>query len=154
MYGIEYYIETSIWNFLFVEDSPEKRSITIEFFKKMDERDIYVSQVVLDEIARTSEPRLSELSNAISSYQPEVLPAHPEILNIANEYIDRDIFTEKYRDDAVHIAYACYYGIDAIISWNFKHIVRLKTKREVKSINVILGLNTPNIVSPEEVLYG
>jgi len=37
--------------------------------------------------------------------------------------------------DTVHIAAASYYGTDAIVSWNFRHIVNLNTMKAIQSIS-------------------
>ena len=55
-------------------------------------------------------------------------------------------------DDAHHIAIASVNGIDAILSWNFEHIVKLKTKREVVGINMFMGYGPIDIYSPLEVV--
>jgi len=53
----------------------------------------------------------------------------------------------------MHIAIASVYGLDAIISWNFKHMVKLRTRREVKAVNLLLGYKEVEIISPQEVIY-
>lgn len=57
----------------------------------------------------------------------------------------------KYEDDAFHIAIATVNNMDAIISWNFKHIVKLKTKKEVAGLNLLMGYKEIDIYSPLEV---
>jgi len=42
--------------------------------------------------------------------------------------------------------------LEALASWNLRHIVNLRTKMMVKTINTELGYITPNIVRPDEVL--
>jgi len=53
---------------------------------------------------------------------------------------------------ALHIAMAVINGIEAIISWNFEHIVKLKTRIMVNGINRLLGYHEIEICSPEEVV--
>jgi len=60
--------------------------------------------------------------------------------------------TSKYEDDALHIAIASVNNLDVIVSWNYKHIVKLKTKREVTGINALLGYKEIEIYSPLEVI--
>jgi len=43
-------------------------------------------------------------------------------------------------------------GVDVILSWNFDHIVKLKTKREVVGINMLMGYGPIDIYSPLEVV--
>lgn len=49
------------------------------------------------------------------------------------------------------IAVASYNYLDVLISWNFEHIVKLKTKREVNVINVLLGYNQLEIIEPSMI---
>ena len=41
------YLETSVINFLFAEDAPEKMKITEEFFNIIDEYEVFISDIVL-----------------------------------------------------------------------------------------------------------
>ena len=48
-----------------------------------------------------------------------------EALKLAKAYVAAKVVTVKSQNDAIHVAYATIARVDAIISWNFKHIVRL-----------------------------
>jgi hypothetical protein len=51
-----FYLDTSVINFLFADDAPEKQEITIDFFDHYvlpQVYEVYVSAVVIDEISRT-----------------------------------------------------------------------------------------------------
>jgi hypothetical protein len=71
---------------------------------------------------------------------------------MADRYVEEGIIPERYRSDALHIAVAVINGIDAIVSWNFEHIVKLKTRVMVNGINRLLGYHEIEICSPEEVV--
>ncbi|MCL0057874.1 hypothetical protein M1N05_02255 [Dehalococcoidales bacterium] len=47
---------------------------------------------------------------------------------IAGEYIRHGAVPEGYPEDAYHIAIAVINGVDCLLSWNFKHIVRRRTR--------------------------
>lgn len=51
-------------------------------------------------------------------------------------------------EDAVHIAIATVNSMDILVSWNFRHIVNLKTKREINAINLLNGYGHLEIVEP------
>ena len=55
-------------------------------------------------------------------------------------------------DDALHIAVASVNNLDVIVNWNFTHIVKLKTRREVAVINTLMGYKPIEICSPQEVV--
>ena len=75
-----------------------------------------------------------------------------ECYELAYEYIKRGIIPSEYEDDPFHMAVASVNDLDAIISWNFKHIVKLKTKKEVSGINLLMGYKEIEIYSPREVI--
>ena len=43
-------------------------------------------------------------------------------------------FSDKYFDDALHIAIASVHRIDYLLSWNFKHIVKVRTRKLVSLV--------------------
>jgi hypothetical protein len=43
----------------------------------------------------------------------------------------------RYAEDAYHIAIADIHEMDFLLSWNFKHIVRRKTRDIVKMVNTL-----------------
>jgi hypothetical protein len=43
--------------------------------------------------------------------------------------------------------------VDAIVSWNFKHIVRLDRIKGYNQVNLSLGYGILTIVSPKEVQF-
>ena len=62
------------------------------------------------------------------------------------------IVSEKYRDDALHIAIATVIEVDVLVSWNFRHIVNLNRIQQFNSVNLREGYKILEIRSPEEVL--
>lgn len=147
------YLDTSVFNFLLIEDEPEKRKITEELFEKLpDFGEIYISDIVSLEVLESPSPIREELVEKINRYEPVLLAIDDEIRELADRYIEAGIVPAKYKDDALHIAVAVVNRLDVIISWNFDHIVKLKTKREVNGLNLMLGYKEIEIVSPEEVI--
>jgi hypothetical protein len=51
-----------------------------------------------------------------------------------------------------HIALATIAEVDALVSWNFRHIVRLDKIRLFNAVNVELGYRALSILSPREVI--
>ena len=61
------------------------------------------------------------------------------------------IFPEKYTSDANHVAIAVVHGIGYLASWNFRHLVKVNTRREVNLVNALEGYNPIEIVAPPEL---
>lgn len=75
-----------------------------------------------------------------------------EILELRNEYMKAKILGPEWIDDATHVAVATVARADAIISWNFKHIVRLDKMKAYNQVNLMNGYGILTIISPKEVL--
>ena len=77
-----------------------------------------------------------------------------EVLRIANQIIDMGILTPKSIDDCQHIATAVVHGCDCILSWNFKHIVNIKTIKGVRAITHLESYKDIDIMNPSVLLGG
>lgn len=80
-----------------------------------------------------------------------VLAITPKVVDLVAAYEARKILTPKYRADMRHIAVATIAAVDALVSWNFRHIVRLDKIRLFNAVNVESGYRVLNILSPREV---
>lgn len=151
---LKLYFDTSVFNFAFADDAPERKGITLKLFQevKVNKYDVYISTVVLREIREAQQDKAKKLIGLINEVQPYELVFDSDSYELAYEYIKRGIIPSKYEDDAFHIAVASVNDLDAIISWNFKHIVKLKTKKEVFGTNLLMGYKEIDIYSPMEVI--
>jgi hypothetical protein len=80
-----------------------------------------------------------------------VLPVTAVVVEMVEAYRSRHILPAKFAADMTHIALATLAEVDALVSWNFKHIVRLEKIRLFNAANVELGYRILNILSPREV---
>jgi hypothetical protein len=56
------------------------------------------------------------------------------------EYAKLDIVPEHYRNDLRHVAVATIARVDALVSWNFRHLVNIRTRRAVHGVNVRVSM--------------
>jgi hypothetical protein len=56
------------------------------------------------------------------------------------------------RPRAVHLAFACGYELDYLVTWNCAHIANAELRRRLMALNTTLGLQTPIICTPEELM--
>ena len=121
MKKIKYYLDTTIFNFVFADVESEKKEITKKLFRDLSviAEGIYVSSEVIREISRAPEPRRSELEGLVRETNPLLLEVDIETEELAERYVKEGIIPVKYRSDAIHIAVAVINGIEVIISWNF-----------------------------------
>ena len=148
------YLETSVWNFIFADDAPDKRDATKRFFKEIKEGryEIYISNLVYDEIADTRGPKREQLEQLIREYSPTQVASNEKVQELVGAYLESGVVPKGSEEDAFHIAYAVSHNLDVVVSWNLKHIVRLKTRMLVNGINKLLGYKEIEIVTPEEVI--
>lgn len=79
----------------------------------------------------------------------------PEALELVAAYEARAILGPRYRNDLLHIALATVAAVDVLVSWNFRHIVRLDRIQLFNEVNTALGRGALTIYSPREVTtYG
>jgi predicted nucleic acid-binding protein len=140
---LKIYLDTSVPNFLFADDSPEKKEITFDFFDNFIKPGIYnsyVSPVVIAEIEDTNNSKKrADLLEIIENYPIELLEYNDseaiEIQELAEKYIEHKIIPEKKLADALHIAICVVKGIDFLVSWNYKHLANVNREHKVKILN-------------------
>ncbi len=154
MRKLKLYLETSVWNFYFADDAPEKKEITLQFFEKVKngEFDIYISDIIFREFARAPQEKEALLLNLIEKYKPKELEVNEEVLELAEKYIKEAAMPERAIDDSRHAAVATVYEIDALISWNLKHLANLRRMECINGINLKEGYSKRlEIITPMEV---
>lgn len=153
MKKIRCYLDTSVLNFFFAEDDIVRRNITVKFFDQLHiiADQVCISDEVTKEINQAPEPIRSQLMGLIGKTEPLLLEFDIEAEELAERYIREGIIPERHKSDAIHIAVATVNGIEVIVSWNFQHIVKLKTKTMVNGVNRLLGYREIEICSPEEM---
>ncbi len=87
----------------------------------------------------------------ILSYNSLYLEIDDSTITLAEYYQKRNVLTEKFFNDGLHIALATINRIDMLVSWNFKHIVHFDKIRLFNSINIEIGYKPIEIYSPREV---
>jgi len=71
---------------------------------------------------------------------------------LAQQYLRQGAIPKKSDEDARHVAIATIHHMDAVVSWNFRHLVNVRRIRRINIINEELGYRHIQIVSPEEVV--
>ncbi len=147
------YLDTTIPNYVFNKHVPDKQKSAANLFERIKQHrfETYISVVVMKELTVTQDVglrnRLIQLVQKIW-----VLELTANCVSLGQEYIARGIIPEEYTNDAFHLAIATVYELDFLVSYNFEHLVKIKTIDQVTAANILLGYKTPRIIIPEEVL--
>jgi len=156
MRQLQVYLDTSVINFLFAEDAPEFRLVTEDFFKVQSAQcALFVSRIVLAEIGCDPDTvHREKLLGILRDYRVDVLPAdrEEERERLAKAYLADGAIPHTKLADAMHVAYATLYGMDILLSWNFKHLANIRREERVTAVNLREGFRHPlRIVSPLEM---
>ena len=159
---IKIYLDTSALNFLFADDAPEKKEITLDFFENFIKTGIYqafISDFVIQEINQTSDlEKRGRLLRVLDEYYIERLALEDpeEIMQLAKLYIDQKVVPQNKLLDALHIASTVVNKIDYLVSWNYKHLANVNRERKVIIVNTENNyLNPVRILTPIELIdYG
>jgi hypothetical protein len=81
----------------------------------------------------------------------EFLAVNDEALDLAAACEARGILAPRFRNDMLHIALATVADADVLVSWNFRHVVRLEKIRLFNAVNLEHGYKPIQIYSPREV---
>ena len=149
------YLDTSVISHLLHEDAPEKMRDTLTFWDdvKAGRYEIVISEITMKELDLCGEPKRTELFNHLKEIGYTFFPGTNEAATLANAYIEGGVLTRKSEDDCLHIATAVISGCAIIVSWNFKHMVKVKTIMGIRPINATRGyLNSLEIVTPTMML--
>lgn len=114
---------------------------------------LVVSTLAVDELAAAPDAVRKRLA-AVPEAHIETLQLDAEAKELAEAYIAEGVITAKMLADAQHIAIATVARVDALVSWNFKHIVNLHRIHGYNSVNLRRGYPALEIRAPREVLPG
>lgn len=145
------YLDTTVPSAYLDARAPDRQRLTEEFWgDRLPSYEALISVLVIAEIHDTPDvDKRRRLEALVQSF--DVLPSTLEAENLADEYVDRGVIRQKFRDDALHVAIAVTHQISLLTSWNFKHLVKLQVRRQINLINAILGYGQIEIVSPPEL---
>jgi desulfoferrodoxin (superoxide reductase-like protein) len=152
MRKLKAYIETTLFNFYFDKDR-EAHAATVTFFEDIaaGKYEAFTSDYVVNELEKTQDEKREKMIALIERYGITVLGLDDEAEQLADIYVEQGIIPLRYRTDGVHIAVAAVNDLNMIVSMNFEHIVKRKTKIETGNINTSNGYRIVEICTPMEV---
>jgi hypothetical protein len=110
----------------------------------------HISSLVLDELSAVrKKPLRDKLMGLVSTFSK--LATTQEARDLARKYVEAGVVVETFFVDALHLAIASAHGMNYLVSWNFRHIVNVRTRSLVTTVNVNNGLRPLEIVAPPEL---
>jgi hypothetical protein len=146
---IKVYADTSVYGGVFDEEFADASQSFFDLVRK-GEYVLCVSDLVHQELL-VAPAKVNELFQMFLPVA-QLLDIGPDALELQQTYIAEGILTEKWYDDALHVALATVAECNVIVSWNFKHIVNFRKIRLFNAVNALKGYRQIAIHSPLEVI--
>ena len=143
------YADTSVFGGVF---DAEFSSASGEFFAQIADGKftLVTSVVVADEIANAPLNVRGLYGEHLSLC--DIASVDANALALKNAYLSAGILGESSQADALHVAIASVNSCQAIVSWNFRHIVHFKKIPLYNAVNVINGYDHISINTPAEII--
>lgn len=147
------YLDTTIPSYCY--DDRKETAFLIETTKRWfraeaRKYEVFVSEATLVEAGAGNYKNKARIIKFIS--QQKMLPTDEMLDQIVEEYIKNYLMPGEFGGDALHLAYASFYKIDFLMTWNCKHLANANKKQQIRIINNRLGLFVPEIVTPLELI--
>ena len=149
------YLETTLFSF-YHDERPAPaivamRDWTRQFWtERREDYALVTSAAVLDELrkggAHHKKPAL-DLALTLP-----LIPGGHEIAEIVQSYVKHKLMPEDPAGDALHLALASFHKCDYLVTWNCRHLANANKFGHIRRINTMLGLKTPEVVTPPELL--
>lgn len=81
------------------------------------------------------------------------VPISTDVAALRDAYLLAEVVGVRSADDATHVAAATVARADAILSWNFKHIVHLDRIKQYNQVNLANGYGMITILSPKDMTH-
>ena len=149
------YIETSILSYLTAKANRDlivvaHQEITKEWWETRNRFELFVSEVVLNEISLGDPDAAKRRIDVITGIP--LLELTKESRNFAHKLIRLNLVPEKALADALHIAIAATTGMNYLLTWNCKHIANAITRPKIENLCRDMEITPPVICTPEELL--
>ena len=154
MKKLRIYLESTVFNRYF-EPERDGCSETRLLFAEIaaGKFEAYTSAYVIKELMDTEdELKRNNMLALISQYNITILDESEAVEVLAQAYVTHGVITEPHYYDRAHIACASVNELSAIISFNFSHINRKKTKELTGPVNILHGYRNLYIGLPMEVI--
>lgn len=148
MKRLRVYVDTSVFGGCFDPAFAEWSNALMDDFR-LGRFALVLSDVTAGEVAVAPESVQRLLSELLDL--ADILPVTEEALELLRAYELHHILGRRFRNDMLHVAIATVSEVDVVVSWNFRHIVRLDKIRLFNGVNLEFGYKPLTICSPREV---
>lgn len=151
------YVETTIPSFYYTDRrsaaSVARREWTRRWWQRAPtDLNLVTSRAVLAELAKAT-PQHAESRLRLVRDLP-LLPGSDAVAEIVATYLRHLVMPRDPASDALHLALASFHGCKFLVTWNCRHLANASKFEHIRRVNALLGLVTPDLVTPLELLGG
>lgn len=151
------YVETTIPSFYYeVRTEPEmvaRRNWTRAWWDgQRHAYELVTSEAVLDELEAGTFPNQDQALALLA--EVPLVSVEPTVIEIVEAYIQRLVMPQDPTGDALHLALASFHKCDFLLTWNVRHLANANKFVHIRRVNTLLGLFSPTLVTPLELLAG
>jgi hypothetical protein len=117
---------------------------------KRQRYELFISQVVLDEIAFGDQALAQERLGLVQGIP--LLDLTDGVGTFAQKILDAGLLPAEADRDAAHIALATVHQMDFLLSWNCRHIANATIQPLLRRLAEAAGFALPVICTPEELM--
>lgn len=146
------YLDTSVIGGYFDEEFAEETRRLWELALSGGYR--FVASAVTEREIAGAPPHVSALFIDTFTDRGSLLPLTSEAEDLALRYIAEQVVSQRYLDDAQHIAASVIHRVEVVVSWNFKHLANLARESGFNRVNRACGYPEVKIITPKHLIYG
>jgi hypothetical protein len=136
------------------DERPDFREIAEKFllFCETGAYDLYISDYVFFELDKCEEIKRNKLLKWIERVSPKVLSPDQEAEILMERYFEAGILEPTKANrfyDAAHVAIASVNGVEYVLTFNYKHLLKIKRMDGFNGVNILNGYGEIRLITPE-----
>jgi len=149
------YVETTVIGHVAGRIHPDPLIAPRQYFARrwwpelLSQYRVVISQLVIDECSEGDAGAAGERLELLKNL--ELLDVYEDVQRLADALVAGKAVPESQPRDALHIAIAAFYGVEYLVSWNFRHIVNAAIRSRIEAICREAGFEPPIICTSEEL---
>jgi len=143
------YLDTSVAGGYFDEEFGVHTRHFFELVKKGSVT-LIIGDALVQEL-RQAPPRVRQLVQDLPSWAVERQAVTTTTRFLAQQYLHFGVLSARSAMDAIHVATATAAAADAVVSWNFKHMVNLERILGFSRVNASEGFPPIDVRTPREI---
>lgn len=151
------YLDATIPSFYY-EDRPGViirawHELTVEFWDQArDGYDLFVSDETIRELQDPGYPEEKRDKCLTLVKDLPRLAMTPEVWDLASYYVREKAMPSDDLGDAFHLAFATWYRVQYLLTWNCKHLANANKYEHIELLNTRRRMVSPLIVTPAQLL--